>query len=99
MPNDPAQPNRPGLDNTSGCGQPGPRCECCGDLGDIRIITAATPLGVLCLSACPRCAAADTAPPITVHTAARFVRQHAAHLGIDLDQMADALAAERDGQR
>lgn len=83
------------LDDTTNC-PVGFRCESCGDTGGITVSTAATPLGVLCLSLCRRCAASTVAPPITVHTAARLVGQHCQHLGIDVDEAA-ALARDDDG--
>jgi hypothetical protein len=70
----------------------GVRCEACGaERDDLSVCTAWTPLGVLCLTMCPRCASASMAPPVAVGTAVRLVGQHCAHLGIDLDQMAAAL--------
>lgn len=70
----------------------GVRCESCGvERADLTVETATTPLGVLCLTLCPRCAAADMAPPIAVGTAARLVGQHCEHLGIDLDEMSEAM--------
>lgn len=89
-------PRRTDLDDTSRCPL-GVRCESCGaERDDLAVATAATALGVLCLTLCPRCAATDVAPPITVNTAARLVAQHAGHLGIDLDTMAAVLADEDD---
>jgi hypothetical protein len=79
------------LDNIDNCPL-GVRCESCGvEVADLAVTTASTPLGVLCLTLCSRCADADVSPPITVSTAARLVRQHAGHLRIDLDEMAEAM--------
>lgn len=70
----------------------GVRCESCGREGaGLAVGTADTPLGVLCLTLCSRCAGSDVAPPVSVGTAVRLVLQHCAHLGIDSDQMAAAL--------
>lgn len=78
----------------------GHRCESCGaERDDLAVDTATTPLGVLCLTLCPRCAAATAAPPVAVGTANRLVLAHCDHLGIDPDQMAAALRAERGGAR
>lgn len=75
----------------------GVRCESCGvERDDLAVATAETPLGVLCVTLCPRCAGADVAPPVSVGTAVRLVMQHCAHLGIDADQMAAALAEDGD---
>jgi hypothetical protein len=54
-----------------------------------------TPPGVMCLMVCRRCAAFGMAPPVAVGTAVRLVGQHAEHLGIDVDEMAEAMEAER----
>jgi hypothetical protein len=73
--------------------------EACGiESDDLEVRTSTTLLDVLCLTLCARCAAADMAPPVAVSTAVRLVAQHCGHLGIDLDQMAAAIA-ERDGGR
>ncbi len=70
------------LDETTRCPL-GHRCESCGvERGDLAVGTATTALGVLCLTLCPRCAAAAMPPPVAVGTAARLVAQHAAHLGL-----------------
>ncbi|MFR9807283.1 hypothetical protein ACL02T_34035 [Pseudonocardia sp. RS010] len=79
------------LDSAARCPL-GHRCESCGTAdGPLAVRTATTPLGVLCLTLCPPCAATGGPPPITVGTAARLVGQHAEHLGVDLDEMADAM--------
>ena len=84
------------LHDTSGCPL-GVRCEACGiESDDLAVRTSTTLLGVLCLTLCGRCSAADMAPPVAVGTAARLIAQHCEHLGIDLDEMAAALA-DRDG--
>jgi hypothetical protein len=87
------------MPQTSWIGQLGVRCEACGiESDDLEVRTSTTLLGVLCLTLCGRCAAADMAPPVAVATAVRLVAQHCGHLGIDLDQIAAALA-ERDWGR
>jgi len=84
------------LDATDHCPL-GVRCESCGaERKDLAVTTAALgPLGVACLTLCPPCAGSDVAPPVTVGTAVRLVCQHAAHLGITLDDMAAALEADQ----
>lgn len=66
----------------------GHRCESCGaERDDLTVATATTPLGVLCLTLCPRCAHSADPPPIAAATAARLVGHHCAHLGITVDDM------------
>lgn len=84
------------LDDVSGCPL-GHRCESCGsESGQLAVATArASTLGVICLTLCSRCASYDDQIPVSVSTAARLVGQHCAHLGIDLDQMAEILGGAR----
>ena len=84
------------LDDTSRCPL-GHRCESCGaERDDLAICTVELgPLGVACLTMCPRCAGSDVAPPVAVGTAVRLVMQHCEHLGIDADQMAAAMEADQ----
>src|SRR5689334_7539277 len=71
----------------------GHRCESCGvESSDLAVTTASTPLGVLCVSLCPTCLASGIAPPIAIGTAVRLVAAHCEHLGITVDDMADAIA-------
>lgn len=78
--------------STAGC-PVGFRCEICGDATDGMVpVTAITPLGVLCVTACPRCGDSDMAPPVSIGTAVKLVMQHCIHLGITADEMRDALA-------
>lgn len=87
-----------GLYDTGACPL-GHRCESCGADGeDLAVVAASTPLGVLCLTMCPRCAGSGVAPPVAVGTAARLVGQHAVHLGIDLDEMAETMRHEEGGR-
>jgi len=79
------------LDDITNCPL-GHRCESCGTAGNgVTVQTATTPLGVLCLTLCPRCAVSTAAPPLAVGTVVRLVMQHCMHLGIDADQMAAAM--------
>ena len=78
--------------NTEAC-PVGFRCEVCGDATDgMAVVTAITPLGVLCVTVCPRCGDADMAPPVSIGAAAKLVAQHAQHLCVTADEMRDALA-------
>lgn len=74
------------LDNTAKC-PVGARCESCGTTKPRSVRTATTPVGVICLTLCGRCAGSSLTPRLTPATAARFVLQHCRHLGIDADQM------------
>lgn len=86
------------LDDTRGCPR-GARCESCGDEhGQLLVNTCATPMGVLCLTQCRRCATAPGDPPIAVATARRLVGQHAEHLGLPLER-AVALARTANQQQ
>ena len=83
------------LDDTSRCPL-GHRCESCGtERDDLAVSTATTPLGVLCLTLCPQCAAFDEMPRVAVGTAARLVMQHCIHLGITADEMNAEMESER----
>jgi hypothetical protein len=55
----------------------------------MEAVTADTPLGVVCLTCCPRCSGAvgHAAPPVSVATAARLAMEHCAHLGITIEDM------------
>lgn len=90
------------LGDTSNC-MLGHRCESCGvehtRRARLQVETAHTPMGVLCLTLCGRCAAYDGPPPITIGTAMRLVAQHADHLGITLDEMGEAMRCERGDDR
>jgi hypothetical protein len=57
----------------------GRRCECCGAGPDeIKVLTYAMPLGVLCVCCCPSCARAALNPPITI-AAPRLADDHEDH--------------------
>jgi hypothetical protein len=47
--------------------------------------TVTTPIGVMCPTLCPVCAASDVPAPISIGTAERLVRQHREHLGLTPD--------------
>jgi hypothetical protein len=72
------------------------RCEACGRAEDLDVATYQTPVGVFCATVCGACVAADNPPPVrSWGQACERVGAHCQHLGIDLDQMADILQAER----
>jgi len=86
------------LDRTEGC----PRdewCENCETREDLDVASAGTPLGVYCLTLCRSCIDVGQVPePGSWSDAAARVREHCGHLGIDLDQMAEARAGEQAGE-
>lgn len=74
------------------------RCQSCGyQRPGLTVTTASTALGVHCTTACPDCLAAGIAPPLPPSSVVRLVMDHCGHLGIDADEMADQLQAERPG--
>lgn len=87
------------VDDTTWCPLDG-CCEACGGADpDLRVCTASVPLGVVCVTLCGKCAEAARVPaPSAWSRAARRVVRHCDHLGIRLDQMADALGADRRGR-
>ena len=74
------------LDDTTNC-PIGARCESCGTTAPRSVHTATTPVGVICLTLCARCASSSLTPRLAAASAARFVLDHCSHLGIDADQM------------
>jgi hypothetical protein len=74
----------------------GARCEACGSGRDLDVATYDTPVGVFCATACGPCIDAAKAPPVRGWaTAVERVGAHCGHLGVDVDQMAAILHAER----
>jgi hypothetical protein len=72
------------------------RCEACGISRGLEVATYQTLVGVFCATVCDRCVDAGNAPPVRSRLEAfERVGAHCEHLGIDLDQMADLLEAER----
>jgi hypothetical protein len=81
---------------TTRCPRAG-RCEACGTARERDVVTYQTPVGVFCANVCSRCVAAGKAPPIRSWGEAVWrVGMHCEHLGIDVDQMAALLQAERE---
>jgi hypothetical protein len=75
----------------------GVRCEVCGSQWDLDVATYQTPVGVFCATVCDPCTTPDKAPPVRSWTqAVERVCAHCGHLGIDVDQMAALLHAERE---
>lgn len=79
------------LDDTTRC-PVGVRCEVDGsERPDLIVATFATPMGPMCLTVCPDHAMPEMPPPVTWSTAARLVAQHAAHIGLTIDEMNELL--------
>ncbi len=75
----------------------GGRCEACGSGQELDVATYDTPVGVFCATACGPCIDQAKAPPVRGWAqACERVAAHCGHLGIDVDQMAALLHAERD---
>jgi hypothetical protein len=78
----------------------GDRCEVCASARDLDVATYQTPVGIFCATVCDPCADAAKAPPVRGWaTAVERVAAHCGHLGIDVDQMAAILHAEREEAR
>jgi hypothetical protein len=83
------------LGPTIGCSL-GCCCEACGGGQRLELATYQTPVGVLCATVCRACVAVGNPPPVrSWGQACERVGAHCQHLGIDLDQMAALLQAER----
>lgn len=81
------------LHDTRGC-PVGEVCESCGARGRklaAATATAAAAGGVLCLTLCGPCALAGQTPRLTPLAAARFVAAHCGHLGVTVDDAAEAM--------
>jgi hypothetical protein len=74
------------------------RCEVCGRRRHLEVATYQTPVGVFCATICDRCVAAGNPPVRSWPGAVERVGAHCQHLGIDVDQMAALLQAEREGR-
>ena len=73
------------------------RCEACGTPRGLEVATYQTPVGVFCATVCHPYVDAGNPPPVRSWLGAfERVGAHCQHLGLDLDQMADLLEAERE---
>jgi len=81
------------LDETDAC----PRADACEGCGATRLLlvtTAATPVGVHCVTVCSACALQSSLPGTALARAVKRSLDHCAHLGITADDMADAMLSE-----
>jgi len=70
-------------------------CESCSRIGDLYVVTADSGMGgVFCMTLCGECCERPL-PQFGVLEATTRVAEHCEHLGIDLDQMADAVVTAR----
>jgi hypothetical protein len=82
------------LGDTSRC--PDGPCDGCGNSDHVVVETQQTPVGVHCMRVCRWCADNGLHNiPRSLRDACDRVCAHAVHLGIDLDQMAAAIEAQR----
>lgn len=78
------------LDDTTSC-PVAVECGVCGAPDDLAVATAETPVGVLCVTLCGPCADVGTLPALPSWSAAVLaVGDHCEHLGVDVDEAADA---------
>lgn len=76
------------IDDTSRCPKP-TSCDGCGTSAahtPIRVTTASTPLGTVCLALCEPCAKTHRLPRLSAADATRHALEHAMHLGVTLDE-------------
>lgn len=57
--------------------------------------TVGSPVGVFCVTMCSACVMWDQLPNFAVVSAVNAALEHCGHLGIDADQMAAAMEADR----
>jgi hypothetical protein len=81
------------LDDVSNCPR-ATECASCGGDEQLDRATGQTPVGVFCLTLCIDCAETERLPVLGWRTAVERAGEHAAHLGIDVDEMGRLMAAE-----
>jgi hypothetical protein len=83
------------LDETMNCPLAA-ACQDCGMTENCVVATFETQVGVHCRTLCEHCRNPELPfPTIGLHEAVTLVLKHCEHLGITLDDMADALDAQR----
>ena len=71
-------------------------CANCHRSRNLEVVIGTLPVGVLCMTVCGDCCDDDTMPRIRSWTEAiDLVCAHCVHLGIDVDEMAALIEAER----
>jgi hypothetical protein len=61
-------------------------CESCGTHGDLAVLEADTPLGVICLTLCDACADAGRTPRLSCVAAALRALEHGTHIGAEVTE-------------
>jgi hypothetical protein len=79
------------LDDTNSC-ERASACLVCHAGDDLAVQTAATPVGVICLTLCPACTDAGKLPRLGMAEAVTMSLDHCRHLGITADAMGSAMA-------
>lgn len=82
------------LDDTGNCPL-GEICIFCGTSQELAVATLESPVGVFCLTMCDDCGERGRLPGFPVAYAVHASLEHCGHLGINADQMAAAMEAER----
>jgi len=72
------------LDDTRHC-PIGPECEGCGRLDELAVVAGDVADGVLCMTLCDACEVADVLPILSPLGEATRVREHAHHVGVEVD--------------
>jgi DnaJ-class molecular chaperone len=78
------------LDDTSKCPER-ENCESCGGTDSVIVATMDTRIGVMCATICKYCYGEGETPELSWPETAERVGNHAEHLNITLDQMAELL--------
>jgi hypothetical protein len=81
------------LNDTCGC-PVAPSCLTCGSDDDLAVAVGQNPVGVFCCTLCDDCALNGRLPVLSVPAAVKLSIEHCAHLGVNADQMRDAMVAE-----
>lgn len=79
------------VDDTSRCPS-NETCESCGDDGGLVPVTLSATTGIFCATMCDPCIVAKQFPKLSWVQAAERAYQHAEHLGLTLDEVAELAA-------
>lgn len=85
---DPAEVGRATVDpdDTSRC-PVAPYCATCGSPDALTVVSAGTPVGIICVTVCHPCADIGDLPRYSVPGAVRRCLEHAGHLGCTVDDL------------